>query len=130
MSQGQQGTACPCPLSSSQDLHPVPALGLQKWFQVLGHTGQAWQRQGEGWYRVDPWGLRAFSDHLHDVSCFSGRNALVAARPHTRGFSALVTVALFKEQEKVPGRPLTGLGDTGKGAVNRSLQDYTRNRGA
>lgn len=38
-----------------QDSRPVPALHLQKWLQVLGHTGQAWGRQGEEWSRVDPW---------------------------------------------------------------------------
>lgn len=31
----------------SQDSRPVPALHLQKWLQVLGHTVQAWGRQKE-----------------------------------------------------------------------------------
>lgn len=67
------------PSLPSQDSRPVPALCLQKWLQVLGHTGQAWRRQGEGWGRVDSWELRAYLAPLLDVLCSPGRNVLAVA---------------------------------------------------
>lgn len=35
------GHSLPLPHLTSQDSRPVPALHLQKWLQVLGHTGEA-----------------------------------------------------------------------------------------
>lgn len=78
------GHSLPLPPLPSQDSRPVPALCLQNWLQVLGHTGQAWRRQGEGWGRVDSWELRAYLAPLLDVLCSPRRNVLAAAMPCAR----------------------------------------------